>query len=139
MIKASAGNNECSLPLASLAYQLFAQTSSAAWEIDDDCHVINMYLQCRGSLRSLRQDARLSKTPPGKLDETVITSLLIGIHAAATIEVLTFARSLGLNLDVVRAVVNDAAGCSVMLAKFTHSSWENPRFHSRLLSQRLLS
>lgn len=103
--------NKVHITLASLAYQLFIQASSAGWD-DDDCNAVNLYLLGRGTIQSLRKPPRLTKPP--LINEADITNLLIGVHTAAAVEVLQFAKRLDLDIDVVKQVVQDAAGSSVM-------------------------
>lgn len=107
-------HHKTSLPLSSTAYQIFLQTHSANWGSDDDCMTLNTYLLGKANLQSVRQaDRRYSRTNL-HIDETTIANMLIGIHAVAALEVLQFSRKLGLGLAVVREVVKDAAGSSVM-------------------------
>ncbi|KAF9893005.1 hypothetical protein FE257_012416 [Aspergillus nanangensis] len=89
----------------------------ASAHADDDCTALNTYLMRTGSLHSLRESSHLSKHPSKTINEAVITSLLIGIHAAASIEVLKFAQRLGLDSEMVRDIVRDAAGHSAMFEK----------------------
>lgn len=116
MLNASGRRNEVSLPLASLAHQFFVQTCSARWGTADDCNAMNLYLIGRGKLQNLTDCSKPSASSAW-IDEASITNLLIGIHAAAAVEVLRFAKRLGLDRAVVREVVKDAAGSSVMFGK----------------------
>ena len=95
MLNTSAQNYKVCLPLASLANQLFVQICSAGWGTTDDCIAVNTYLIGRGQLRDLRGHAkRIYLTP--RLSEATITNLLIGVHTAAAVEVLRFAKRLGI-------------------------------------------
>jgi 3-hydroxyisobutyrate dehydrogenase-like beta-hydroxyacid dehydrogenase len=116
MLNSSAQNNKVSLPLASLAYQMFVQTSSAGWGSTDDCTTINAYLIGRAKLEDLRQRYKRTDSRPS-LDDITITSLLIGIHTAAAVEALKFAKRLGIDPAVVRTAVKGAAGYSVIFDK----------------------
>lgn len=112
MLTASGRKNRVALSLASLAYQIFVQTS-AGWPTTDDCNTINTYLIGRGELQDLGLEFTPSTSESG-LDECSITNLLIGIHVAAAIEVLRYARRLNIDHTVLRNVVKDAAGSSVI-------------------------
>ena len=109
MLNASARRSGVSLPLASLAYQIFLQASSAGCDAADDCSVLQLYLFGRRELRK----------PESSVDRVAITELLTGIHAAAAVEVLRFAKHLGIDRAVLRDVVMDAAGSSRMFGKIS--------------------
>ncbi|CAM1503522.1 Fc.00g011130.m01.CDS01 [Cosmosporella sp. VM-42] len=77
---------------------------------------MNTYLVGKAELQNLRDGPKPSALS-SELDQSVITDLLIGIHAAAAIEVLKFAKRLGIDAAILRDIVKDAAGSSVMFDK----------------------
>jgi 3-hydroxyisobutyrate dehydrogenase-like beta-hydroxyacid dehydrogenase len=132
MLNTSAQKYKVSLPMASLANQLFVQTSSAGWGTTDDCNAVNTYLIGRGQLQDLRGHVKQTSLTP-RLSEATITNLLIGIHTAVAVEVLRFAKRLGIEPAVVRTVVKDAAGSSVVFDKVCAQLETKPQLSLRSL------
>ncbi|KIY01114.1 uncharacterized protein Z520_02666 [Fonsecaea multimorphosa CBS 102226] len=109
---------KATLPLASIAHQLFLQVQSAGWGVEDDCLVLNAYLLGRGDMETVRKGVDQSQASHEYgLEAGAICDLLLGIHSTIAVEVLRFARGLGLDIANVREVVKDAAGSSVVFDK----------------------
>ena len=62
MIEDYARSSNAYLPLTSLTYHLFNQTSSLTSDKDDDCNAMGIYVKGRNSLQGLRQ----ASDPPPK-------------------------------------------------------------------------
>ena len=60
--------------------------------------------------------AKLRNLAP-RLDNHVITNLLKGIHTAVAVEALRLAEELEVDAKILREIVRDAAGYSVMFEK----------------------
>lgn len=118
MLHASAKANQIPIPLSSLVHQIFVQASGRG-DTTDDCRTMDLYLFGKGNLEDLEGANHLLSTMPGRVDERAIINLLVGIHTVVTIEVLRFARCLGLDIPTLSAVVKDAAGSSVMFSKIS--------------------
>ena len=114
---ASGTNNNISLPLTSLTHQMFILASSEAWGGNDDCQTLNIYLHGRGGLADINRGPKTSTEYATERSHDIIYHLLVGIHIAIAFEVLEFGRKLGINTQVFRTVVKDAAGSSVIFDK----------------------
>lgn len=121
MLNAYARQNGVSLPLASLTHQVFVQATSSGCNTDDDCSVLRTYLRSTANVDNLGKRPTSDLERRSDLSQDSISKLLIGIHAAAAIEVLKFAEALGLDLSILSEVVKDAAGSSEMFSKLCTS------------------
>ena len=118
MLNMSGRRHQIPLHLASLAQQILSQTAFAYADEDDDCNAVNLYLLGRGGLKDLQGGAK--SVPHGsRVEESTITHLLSGIHAAASIEVLRFAERLGIDGKTLNEVFQNAAGSSFMFDKIS--------------------
>lgn len=89
-----------------MAEQLFKLASIASWDLKDDTTLLNLYNPRDAS--SLRKHG----TTPIRIDNEDIASLLSGIHTAASVEVVSFARKMDIDLSLLAKVVKDAAGAN---------------------------
>lgn len=84
-----------------MAEQLFTFAALARWDLGDDTSLINLYLP-----QPLHQAGK------GRISTEDIQKLLLGIHTAASIEAMSFAKALGADIPSLGSVVKDAAGAS---------------------------
>lgn len=109
-----------------MAEQLFKFAASAKWDLRDDTSLVNLYLP---------HDLSLCQKASISIED--IQTLLLGIHTAASIEAVNFARDLEADWPSLASVVKDAAGASKAfeillksvgpgqaLGQFTHKTFE---------------
>jgi 3-hydroxyisobutyrate dehydrogenase len=97
------------LPLSSIVEQIFLITNSAGWGTEDDCAVLRLYLLGRGNIRS----GSLADVKPASTSSVTVKTikdLLVGVHLAATAEIVSFAQILGISSQLLYEVIKDAAG-----------------------------
>ena len=101
LISAYARAHRLSLPMSLMAEQLFRFAATAGWDLGDDTSLINLYVP-----------QRLHHNGQGLISIEDIPTLLFGIHTAASVEALSFARALEADWPSLASVVKDAAGAS---------------------------
>ena len=84
-----------------MAEQLLKFAASARWDLGDDTSLMNLYLP--------QKSYQGQKEPISAKD---IQTLLFGIHTAASVEVMSFARALKADWASLTSVVKDAAGAN---------------------------
>ena len=84
-----------------MAEQLFKFAASARWDLGDDTSLMNLYLP-----QKLHQGGK----EPISVED--IQTLLFGIHTAASVEAMSFARDLGVDWPSLASVVKNAAGAN---------------------------
>ncbi|KPI35619.1 putative oxido YgbJ [Cyphellophora attinorum] len=102
MISAYCREHRIGLPTAMMADQLLKTAAFRAWDLGDDTSVINLY-------GSATDYGRIEKA---QLSPEDIGILLLGIHTAASIEVLRFAQHFKIDEALLLSVVKEAAGAN---------------------------
>ena len=93
------------LPMSLIAEQLFKFAASARWDLGDDTSLIKLYSP---------NESCLARKESISVEE--IQTLLLGIHTAASIEAMSFARHLKADLSSLATIVEGAAGASKAFA-----------------------
>lgn len=94
-----------------LAEQLFKFTHVANQDHSDDTKLLRLY-RPESTEHSVRDHSR--QLHVGYQD---IIAILTGVHTAASIEVLTFAQKLGVDISLLAEIVENAAGSNRMFLK----------------------
>ena len=106
MITAFGRSHGIPLLMSLMVEQLFKFASVASPDLKDDTILLNIY-RPRGADRPSGSGKTSLEI---QIDD--IVSLLSGIHAAASVEVLSLARKLGVDLRLLAEIVKDAAGAN---------------------------
>ena len=113
-----------SLPLLSLAEQLYVNAIAAGWEKEDDCAMVRLYLPGRPDL--VAQQARSFKSSQSSaVSVDDIKHLMVGVHLAATCEAMEFCRRLRIDANLMFDIVSNAAGNSAAFEKYFSSLQES--------------
>ena len=126
MISAYSRTHSLHLPLSFIAEQLFKFAASAQWDLGDDTSLINLYSPQK--LHQQRED-------PVSIED--IQTLLFGIHTAASVEAMSFARDLDADWPSFASIVKGAAGANrafEMLLKDTGTEQAPRIFASKTLT-----
>ncbi len=98
------------VPMTNIAEQSYFNGLSRGYGPDDDSSLVRLYTEGKGKIGPVTGSAQ---TDEEKL--TLVIDLLKGIHLASAAESLSFAHAVGLDLDQVLDLCNNAAGGSKIL------------------------
>ncbi len=101
MISAYGRAHGLHLPMSLMAEQLFKFAASARWDMGDDTSLMNLYLS---------HEMNPGEKGPTSIED--IQTLLFGIHTAASVEAMSFAKDLHADWPSLASVVKTAAGAS---------------------------
>ena len=111
MISAYCREHEVKLTTASMADHLLRFAAFRAWDLGDDTSLINLY----------RDKQHVDKRREANITTGDISTLLLGIHTAASIEVLAFADHLNVDQTILASVVGESAGANKAFETFVQS------------------
>lgn len=100
------------LPLLSTAEQLYLTAISAGWGTEDDCALVRLYVPSQPDLLGTQAGRSPSATPTISLE--TIEDLMVGVHATATAEAMSFCTRLGIDVELMYDIVSNAAGASAV-------------------------
>lgn len=102
MISAYCREHNINLPAASIADQLLKFAAFRAWDMNDDTSLVNLYC--------CENDAE--RVSGAHITAEDISLLLLGIHTAASLDVLDFSRHLEIDESLLVNIVKEAAGAN---------------------------
>lgn len=102
-------------PMTSTAEQAYFYAVSSGYGFDDDGTLVRLY-QGNPEVVSNLNATVTSSTSKKEQDLEMVVGLLRGIHLCATVEALSFAKHIGLDLDQVAELCINAAGGSKVLS-----------------------
>lgn len=111
------------LPMVGVCEQLYASAINAGWGAEDDCVVVRLYLPRSPELviqRAGKAASESSGTAGGASTVSVddITDLLVAVHLVAMSEAMAFGDALGIDAELMRDIVSNAAGASRVFEKY---------------------
>lgn len=120
IVTATAGEERFPLPMVAVAQQLYAGAISAGWGAEDDCVVVRLYLPGKpGLVRERAGKAQVGDGDAGGgIAASDIEDLMVGVHLAAMSEAMSFCEHLGIDVELMRDIVSNAAGASKVFERY---------------------
>ncbi len=110
------------LPVVGVAQQLYMSAVANGWVNEDDCVVVRLYLGGRSGLvmeRAGRAEVGVEGAGGGAgISAVEIRDLLVGVHLAVMSEAMAFCEVLGIDTELMRDIVSNAAGASRVFEKY---------------------
>ena len=110
------------LPLLSVCEQLYQQAISSGMTTDDDCWLLRLYLPKEQDLVTRQTDVKV-ESDVSSISVEDIRSLMVGVHIAAATEAMSFCEKLGIDIDLMRNIVDNAAGSSEIFKRRFEGLW----------------
>ncbi|TKA69743.1 hypothetical protein B0A49_13389 [Cryomyces minteri] len=103
--------NSFPMPLANTAEQLYISGVARGWLRDDDACMVQLFLPSSSpDLVSSKAKADVKMASNFQVSSDTVNDLLAGVHLAASIEAMAFAKHLGMDTRLMYEIISKAAG-----------------------------